>query len=151
MLGGITLTNIRRGVTASVGYWIGKPFVRQGYTSEALNGMLQHAYDNLGLNRVEAACMPTNRASISVLERAGFRREGLARRHLRINGVFEDHLLFARLNDDADAQVPAHEAPMRFAPGTASTSVSATGTIGKDPGLKDVGATAARVTEGSVA
>lgn len=103
LLGGVTLSNVRRGVTqtAAVGYWIGQPYVRQGYTSEALAAVLQHAYEDLGLNRVEAACMPANRASIGVLERAGFRREGLARRYLRINGVFEDHLLFGRLRDDA--------------------------------------------------
>lgn len=102
LLGGVTLSNIRRGVTqaASVGYWVGQPFVRQGYTSEALCTVLRHAFLDLGLNRVEAACMPVNRASIGVLEKAGFRREGLARRYLRINGAFEDHLLFSRLRDD---------------------------------------------------
>lgn len=103
LLGGVTLTNIRRGVTqsASVGYWIGLPYVRQGYAGEALAEVVRHAFDDLELNRVEAASMPSNRASIAVLERAGFRHEGLARRYLRINGVFEDHLLFARLREDA--------------------------------------------------
>lgn len=102
LLGGVTLTNVRRGVTqsASVGYWIGLPFVRQGYASEALAGVLRYAFDELRLNRIEAACMPRNRASIGVLERGGFRHEGLARRYLMINGSFEDHLLFARLRDD---------------------------------------------------
>lgn len=102
LLGGVTLTNIRRGVTqsASVGYWIGLPFIRQGYASEALQGALGYAFDNLGLNRVEAACMPRNRASIGVLRKAGFQNEGLARRYLMIRGTFEDHLLFARLKDD---------------------------------------------------
>lgn len=111
LLGGVTLTNIRRGVTqsASVGYWIGLPFVRQGYTSEALEGVLHHAFDELELNRVEAACMPRNRASIGVLERAGFRHEGLARRYLMIKGVFEDHLLFARLRHDLKIAAGAGE------------------------------------------
>lgn len=103
LLGGVTLTGIRRGVTqsASVGYWIGLPFVRRGYASEALAGVLRYAFDDLGLNRIEAACMPSNHASIGVLERGGFRREGLARGYLMINRVFEDHLLFARLRQDA--------------------------------------------------
>jgi ribosomal-protein-alanine N-acetyltransferase len=102
LVGGLTLTNIRLGVTqsASVGYWIGLPYVRQGYASDALRGALGHAFDDLGLNRVEAACMPVNRASIGVLERCGFRSEGLARRYLRINGTFEDHLLFGRLRHE---------------------------------------------------
>lgn len=106
LLGGVTLSNVRRGVTqaASVGYWIGQPFVRQGFASEALSAVVQHAFEDLGLNRVEAACMPRNRASVGVLERAGFRREGLARGYLCINGAFEDHLLFGRLRHDA---VPA--------------------------------------------
>jgi ribosomal-protein-alanine N-acetyltransferase len=107
LLGGVTLTNIRRGVTqsASVGYWIGLPFIRQGYASEALGAVLRYAFDDLELNRVEAACMPRNRASRGVLERAGFRQEGLARRYLMIRGVYEDHLLFARLRSDAPASV----------------------------------------------
>jgi len=111
LLGGVTLTNIRRGVTqsASVGYWIGLPFIRQGYASEALEGVLRYAFDVLELNRVEAACMPRNRASIGVLERAGFRHEGLARRYLMINGVFEDHLLFARLRYDLKIAAGAGE------------------------------------------
>jgi ribosomal-protein-alanine N-acetyltransferase len=102
LLGGVTLTNIRRGVTqsASVGYWIGLPFVRQGYASEALERVLRYAFDDLELNRIEAACMPRNSASIGVLRRAGFGHEGLARRYLMINGAFEDHLLFARLRHD---------------------------------------------------
>src|SRR5690606_18786122 len=72
----------------------------QGYASEALAGILRYAFEELELNRVEAACMPRNRASVGVLERGGFRKEGLARRYLMINGAFEDHLLFARLKDD---------------------------------------------------
>lgn len=123
LLGGVTLSNIRRGVTqtASVGYWVGQPFVRQGYTSEALGAVLRHAFQDLGLNRVEAACMPVNRASIGVLEKAGFRREGLARRYLRINGVFEDHLLFGRLRDDAGHEAGIGGAPAR-APALAEQS-----------------------------
>jgi ribosomal-protein-alanine N-acetyltransferase len=95
MVGGVTLSNVRRGVTqtASVGYWIGQPFVRQGYAS--------FSFEKLKLHRVEAACMPRNSASIGVLERAGFRREGVARRYLKINGEWEDHVLYARLAEDA--------------------------------------------------
>jgi len=106
LLGGVTLTNIRRGVTqsASIGYWIGLPFVRRGYASETVSAALAYAFDEIGLNRVEAACMPSNGASIGVLERCGFSREGLARSYLKINTAFEDHLLFAKLKDDVTAQ-----------------------------------------------
>lgn len=106
LLGGVTLTNIRRGVTqsASIGYWIGLPFVRRGYASEAVAAALSFAFNDIGLNRVEAACMPSNGASIAVLDRCGFSREGLARRYLKINTAFEDHLLFAKLKDDVPKQ-----------------------------------------------
>lgn len=109
LVGGVNLSNIRRGVTqsAAVGYWIGLPYLRQGYASDALAAMLGHAFEDLELNRIEAACMPVNDASLGVLKRAGFRPEGLARRYLRINGVFEDHLLLARLRDDIAVPAPS--------------------------------------------
>ncbi|MEZ5854168.1 MAG: GNAT family protein [Hyphomicrobiaceae bacterium] len=111
LVGGVTLSAVRRGVTqsASVGYWIGSPYIRQGYASEALRVVLAHAFTNLGLHRVEAACMPRNGASIAVLEGATFRREGLARRYLKINGRWEDHLLYARLAEDG--AVENHQKP----------------------------------------
>ncbi len=102
LLGGLTLSNVRRGVTqaASVGYWIGLPFTRRGHMSLALSGAMRFAFDELKLHRLEAACMPHNRASIRVLELNGFQREGLARRYLKIDGVWQDHLLYATLVDD---------------------------------------------------
>ncbi len=102
LLGGLTLSNVRRGVTqaASVGYWVGKPFAGRGCMTRALSGAIRFAFEELKLHRLEAACMPTNHASISVLERNGFQREGLARRYLKINGVWQDHLLYATLVDD---------------------------------------------------
>ena len=102
LLGGITLSNVRRGVTeaATVGYWIGVHLTRRGYVSAALGAMAGYAFDDLRLHRLEAACMPGNLASLRVLERAGFQREGLARRYLRINGTWEDHILHALLVED---------------------------------------------------
>jgi ribosomal-protein-alanine N-acetyltransferase len=57
-------------------------------------------FDNLRLHRIEAACLPHNDASIRLLERTGFSREGLARRYLKINGAWQDHVTFALLEDD---------------------------------------------------
>jgi len=109
ILGGLTLGHIRRGVTqaCTVGYWVGMPYAGRGVMSCALAGALGFAFDHLRLNRVEAACMPANGASIRVLEKAGFTREGLARRYLCINGVWEDHLLFAILQADRRPGVAA--------------------------------------------
>jgi ribosomal-protein-alanine N-acetyltransferase len=98
----VTLTNIRRGVAqaASVGYWIGGPFARRGYMTAAMKALMPFSFQGLRLHRVEAACIPTNAASIALLERSGFRREGHAREYLCINGAWQDHLLYARLADD---------------------------------------------------
>lgn len=98
-LGALTLSNIRRGAAqmASLGYWIGEPFAKQGHMTEAVRAMLPFAFGHLHLHRVEAACLPTNAASIALLQKCGFQREGLARSYLKINGKWQDHLLFAIL------------------------------------------------------
>jgi ribosomal-protein-alanine N-acetyltransferase len=103
MLGGLTLANVRRGVAqaTSLGYWMGAPNARQGHMTAALHAVLPFAFEALRLHRVEAACIPSNEPSIRLLQGTGFRREGLAREYLCINGVWQDHLLFARLKDDA--------------------------------------------------
>lgn len=104
LLGGVTLANIRRGVAqaGSIGYWIGAPFARQGYMTAALRALIPFGFGALRLHRLEAACIPSNAASIGLLEKTGFKREGYARQYLCINGVWQDHLLYARLRDDAD-------------------------------------------------
>ena len=108
LLGGIALSNIRRGVaqSATLGYWIGKAHARQGYMTDALATLLSFSYLDLGLNRVEAACLPNNEASKALLLGAGFSQEGLARGYLRINGAWQDHLLFALLSKEHRRQLP---------------------------------------------
>lgn len=102
LLGGVTISNIRRGVSqsCSIGYWIGAPYARQGYMSRALRPVIGFVFDRLRLHRLEAACLPNNIASVALLQRMNFKREGLARQYLRINGVWQDHLLFALLDED---------------------------------------------------
>ncbi len=101
MVGGITLSNIRRGVAqmGSIGYWVGEGHTRRGYTVAAVNAVTEFCFGRLGLHRVEAACIPTNEGSRAVLARAGFQQEGLARSYLKINGVWRDHLLFGLLSN----------------------------------------------------
>ena len=105
LLGGITLSNVRRGVaqSANVGYWLGKPYAGQGLMTDAVQTIAPHAFSGLHLHRLEAASLLHNTPSIRVLEKAGFTREGLARRYLRINGQWQDHVTFARLQDDRSA------------------------------------------------
>lgn len=101
LVGGLTLANVRRGVAqaGSVGYWIGLPFVRQGYMTAAVRAVIPFAFASLRLHRLEAACIPTNAGSMRLLEKTGFTREGYAREYLCINGTWQDHLLYARLRD----------------------------------------------------
>ena len=102
LIGGLTLSNVRRGVTQSamLGYWLGLPHVGKGFMTRAVTAVLPHAFEQLRLHRVEAAAQPTNQRSVGVLKRAGFVEEGLARRYLKINGVWQDHLVFAILAED---------------------------------------------------
>lgn len=67
---------------------------------EALGLVSRFAFDTLRLHRIEAACIPDNKRSIRVLEKAGFQREGLLRSYLRINGIWQDHYLYALIADD---------------------------------------------------
>lgn len=102
LLGGLTLSNVRRGVaqTATLGYWMGVTFAGKGHMSAAVRLLVPHALTTLGLHRIEAACMPSNAASIRLLEKVGFTREGYARQYLCIDGLWQDHLLFAFVRGD---------------------------------------------------
>jgi ribosomal-protein-alanine N-acetyltransferase len=101
LVGGLTIANIRRGVAqaGSVGYWMGQPFVRQGYMTAAVRAVIPFAFTSLRLHRLEAACIPSNAGSIRLLEKTGFMSEGYAREYLCINGIWQDHLLYARIKD----------------------------------------------------
>lgn len=102
LLGALTLDNIRRGpaLAGTTGYWIGQPYARQGYMREALAAMVHHAFTELDLSRLEAGCLPENAASRGVLEKAGFKYEGVAQSYLQINGRWRNHVLYANLRAD---------------------------------------------------
>jgi [ribosomal protein S5]-alanine N-acetyltransferase len=103
LMGGCTLSNVRRGVTqcCALGYWIGARFARQGYMTDAVRSLIPFVFGTLGLHRIEAACLPENEPSRSLLAKIGFREEGLARKYLLINGEWSDHVQFALLEDEA--------------------------------------------------
>jgi [ribosomal protein S5]-alanine N-acetyltransferase len=102
LLGAITLDHIRRGPAQSgtIGYWVGQPHARQGYMREAIVALVHHAFAELDLSRIEAACLPENVASRGVLERCGFRYEGVAQSYLQINGHWRNHVLYSSLRSD---------------------------------------------------
>jgi [ribosomal protein S5]-alanine N-acetyltransferase len=102
LLGAITLDNIRRGPaqTGTLGYWIGAAHARQGFMREAIQAMVHHAFTTLDLSRIEAACLPENVASRGVLEKCGFKYEGVAQSYLQINGRWRNHVLYANLRRD---------------------------------------------------
>ena len=101
IVGGLTLANIRRGVAqaGSLGYWMGLPYIKQGYMTAAVRAVIPFAFGSLRLHRLEAACIPSNAGSMKLLEKTGFTREGYAREYLCINGIWQDHVLYARLKD----------------------------------------------------
>jgi ribosomal-protein-alanine N-acetyltransferase len=102
LVGGLTLANVRRGVAqaGSLGYWMGEAYARRGFMTAAVQALIPFAFGALRLHRLEAACIPSNIASVRLLERTGFMREGFAREYLCINGVWQDHLLYALLKND---------------------------------------------------
>ena len=106
LLGGITISNIRHGVaeTGTLGYWMGEEHAGKGLMKEALLAVCGELIEVHHLHRIEAATVLNNERSQALLTRCGFKQEGMARQYLRINGVWRDHNLFARLAED---QLPA--------------------------------------------
>lgn len=102
LVGGVTASQIRRGVaqTCSLGYWMGARYAGAGHMTAAVRALAPFVFDQLKLRRIEAACLPHNAASIRLLEKSGFRREGYAREYLCIDGRWQDHLLYALLRSD---------------------------------------------------
>jgi ribosomal-protein-alanine N-acetyltransferase len=102
LLGAVTLDNVRRGPaqTGTLGYWIGQKFARQGYMQEAIQAVVHHAFSRFDLSRIEAACLPENQASRGVLEKSGFKYEGVAQSYLQIAGRWRNHVLYANLRSD---------------------------------------------------
>lgn len=104
LIGGITLGHIRYGVSMNghIGYWMGEPHAGKGLMQDAVRTLISHAFGRLCLHRLEAACIPGNVRSIRVLEKTGFSQEGLLKSYLKINGEWQDHLLFARISGSND-------------------------------------------------
>ena len=100
--GEMNLSSIHRGAhqNAYVGYWVDHRHAGNGYTPEALVALMQFAFDELGLHRLQISIIPRNAASRRVVEKLNIRAEGIAERYLQINGVWEDHIRFAITSEE---------------------------------------------------
>lgn len=85
---------------AYLGYQLFAGYTGRGYMTEAVELILRYAFSELGLHRVEANVQPTNAASIRVLRRSGFTKEGFSRRYLKIGGRWRDHERWAIIKED---------------------------------------------------
>jgi [ribosomal protein S5]-alanine N-acetyltransferase len=102
LIGTISLFQVLRGdlQSAFIGYFLDENNNGKGYTTEAVKLMVDYAFKEISLHRIEAGVMPHNLASIRVLEKAGFHKEGLAEKNVKINGKWEDHQVLAIINPD---------------------------------------------------
>ncbi len=96
LIGGVTLSHVRRGVSqsATLGYWIGENFAGKGLMKDALRALVAVANKRFSLHRLEAACLPHNERSRHLLLACGFEPEGFAKSYVKIAGKWEDHQLF---------------------------------------------------------
>jgi ribosomal-protein-alanine N-acetyltransferase len=102
LLGAITLDNVRQGpaMAGTLGYWIGAEYARMGYMGDALAAVVYYAFHQMDLSRIEAATLPENVASRALLEKTGFKYEGVAQSYLQIAGRWRTHVLYANLRGD---------------------------------------------------
>lgn len=102
IIGQVSLNHIGYGALmgATAGYWMASAYEGKGLMAEGLSLALDFAFANLKLHRVEANIIPRNTRSIALVERLGFRYEGVAKQLVRINGVWEDHGRYAMLAEE---------------------------------------------------
>jgi RimJ/RimL family protein N-acetyltransferase/catechol 2,3-dioxygenase-like lactoylglutathione lyase family enzyme len=104
LIGAIGLVSNKLNNSAEVGYWIGKPYWNTGYCTEALNSIIKYGFDKLALNKIHAHHMTKNEASGEVMIKTGMKREGLQRKHIIKNGVYEDIVTYGILKQEYPAK-----------------------------------------------
>ena len=102
IVGRVSLDNVVRGAwqNATLGYFVDQEHNGKGIATAAVRGAVSYGFQTAGLHRVQAGVMPRNVGSIRVLEKAGFRFEGVSLRYLQINGVWEDHNMYAVTSEE---------------------------------------------------
>lgn len=109
LIGEVNLMDISRGIfqNAYIGYRIYNPHWGQGYATEAVTAATHLGIKNLKLHRLEAAIMPHNKASLKVIKKVGYQKEGLSRRRLLVDNKWEDMLIYALTAEDLKASQKA--------------------------------------------
>jgi ribosomal-protein-alanine N-acetyltransferase len=102
LIGGLNIGNIRRAAAQScmIGYWMAEESAGKGLMLAGLNAAIPYIFGALRLHRIEAACIPENKRSLRLLEKANFKYEGYLKGYLKINGEWRDHHLYALLHGD---------------------------------------------------
>lgn len=102
LIGNVTLSEVLRGPLQScyIGYYLDQGHNGRGYMTEAVKLTVAFGFKELGLHRIEAGVMPHNQRSMKVLEKAGFQKEGIARKNVKINGVWQDHQILAIISEE---------------------------------------------------
>jgi len=105
--GQLNVSGIAYGSTssASIGYWIAERFAGAGATPASVALATDYCFQQLGLHRMEICIRPENVKSLRVVEKLGFRYEGLRRRFIHINGDWRDHFCFALVAEELDESV----------------------------------------------
>ena len=107
MLGSVTIENIRKGPSnaATLGYWLGKQHTGKGFMREAVLNIVDFSFNRLTISRLEAATLPENKPSRILLEKVGFKYEGVGQSYLQINGRWRNHVLYGLLRNDRRGHV----------------------------------------------
>ena len=103
LIGEININNIQRGVvqSCSIGYWISENKMGLGYMRESISILKDFIFNDLKLHRIEAACLPRNLRSLRTLLKSEFEIEGHAKKYLKINGAWEDHILLSCIKHES--------------------------------------------------
>jgi [ribosomal protein S5]-alanine N-acetyltransferase len=102
IVGAINLSQIFRKAfqNAYLGYSLGVKYTGKGYMTEAINLILKYAFNSVKLHRLEANIQPHNTASIEVVKRCGFSKEGFSPKYLKVSGKWRDHERWAIIKED---------------------------------------------------
>lgn len=104
IIGNVHIDSIARGVFQScfLGYKLDESYINRGYMTMAVQKAIQIAFEDYKLHRIEANIMPENIRSQKVVKKLGFEAEGISKKYLKINGKWQDHIHYVKLNEKVE-------------------------------------------------